>query len=384
MSFEDAWDSLIDGDEDRPGGDGDKSGDDDGDDDGNGEDDGYSPLMESEDLKDSLELDDEAVAIVEGHCPGDAEVQSEKATGLAILPDVSHLKSSMRRQKSKEDKVMDRAVEEGGEQGLRLLTKVVVKRARQYKKIASNFLIERELLETRKRPRLVEATEQEIRGMQEKRLLAAQETSKHEAIAKILALERAKRRSEEDAAAAKRYSSWLQSHFAAAHAEKMESFIKAMSHTEKEAFRERMNNLKVAGEFKRKVTIDDPWEPTIAMQNFGILPDIHKHGTTAQERRVKVSRNLLSFITTSTSYKPPLGLPSPESAMKALLEACFLFQGQMFKGKYSPYQLLWGSHMCIEVAFVRAVLLASAWLGPDVMPVGHLPTCPPTSDATGI
>ena len=103
MSFEDAWDSSIDGDEDRPGGDGDKSGDDDGDDDGNGEDDGYSPLMESEDLKDFLELDDEAVAIVEGHCPGDAEVQCEKDTGLAILPDVSHLKSSMRRQKSKED-----------------------------------------------------------------------------------------------------------------------------------------------------------------------------------------------------------------------------------------------------------------------------------------
>ena len=140
-----------------------------------------------------------------------------------------------------------------------------------------------------------------------------------------------------------------------------------------------MNNLNLAGVFDRKVTIDDPWEPTIPMQNFGVLSDIHKHGTTTHERRVKVSRNLLSFITTSTSYKHPLGLPSPESAMKALLEACFLFQGQMFKGKYSPYQLLWGSHMCIDVAFVRAVRLASAWLGPDVMPAVHLSAWPPTS-----
>ena len=162
---------------------------------------------------------------------------------------------------------------------LRLLTKAVAKRAQSnhgrhthlYKEIAGNLLVERELLETGKRARLAEAKEQEIRGMQEKRLLAAQETSKHEAIAKTMAEEHAKRRSEEDAAAAKRYSSWLQSHFAAAHAESMEWFIKARSHTEKEAFRNTMNNLNIAGVFDRKVTIDDPWEPTIPMQNFWCL-----------------------------------------------------------------------------------------------------------------
>ena len=218
--------------------------------------------------------------------------------------------------------------------------------------------------------------------MQEKRRLAAQETAKHEAITKTMAEEKAKKRSEEDAAAKKRYSSWLQSHFAAAHAESMESFIKAMSHTEQEAFRNKMNILNLAGEFNRRVTIDDPWEPTIPMQNFGVLSDIHNQFATVAERKVKCSRHLYVFITTSTTYKHPIGVPNPESAMKALLEACFLHSGVMFKNKYSPYNLLCVSHMCIDVAFVRAVLLASAWLGPDVMPVGHLPTWPPTSDAT--
>ena len=116
MSFEVASDSGSVGDEDTPGGDGDESGDDDGDDDGNGEDDGYEPHMESEDEEDCLELDDEADATVEGHWPGDDEVQCEKDTGLAILPDVSvpsDRNASMRRQKSKEEEFIDRAVKEG-------------------------------------------------------------------------------------------------------------------------------------------------------------------------------------------------------------------------------------------------------------------------------
>ena len=88
--------------------------------------------MESEDEEDCLELDDEAVAIVEGNWPGDDEVQCEKNTGLAILPDVSapsDLKSAMRRQTSKERKFIHRATEEGGERMLRFMIKVVAKRS---------------------------------------------------------------------------------------------------------------------------------------------------------------------------------------------------------------------------------------------------------------
>ena len=179
MPFEDAWDSLIDGDEGRPGGDGDKSGDDDGDDDGNGEDDGYSPLMESEDLKDSLELDDEAVAIVEGHCPGDDEVQCEKDPGLTT----SDLNASMRRQKSKEEEFIDRAVKEGDNSMIRVMRKAMAKRelsshgrnTQLYDRVAGDLSVERELRETGKRARIAEAKEQDIRETQEKRLLAAAE-----------------------------------------------------------------------------------------------------------------------------------------------------------------------------------------------------------------
>ena len=92
----------------------------------NREDDGYEPHMESEDEEDCLELDDEADAIVEGHWPGDDEVQCEKDTGLAILPDVSapsDLKSAMRRQTSKERKFIHRATEEWDERMLRFYEK---------------------------------------------------------------------------------------------------------------------------------------------------------------------------------------------------------------------------------------------------------------------
>ena len=87
--------------------------------------------MESEDAEDCLELDDEALAIVEGHCPGDDEVQCEKDTGLAILPDVSvpsDRNASMRRQKSKEEEFIDRAVKEGDNSMIRFMRKAMAKR----------------------------------------------------------------------------------------------------------------------------------------------------------------------------------------------------------------------------------------------------------------
>jgi len=120
------------------------------------------------------------------------------------------------------------------------------------------------------------------------------------------------------------------------------------------------------------------------MMIFGVLSDIHNQFATVAERKVKCSPRLYVFITTSTTYKHPMNAPNPESAMKALLDACFFHCRMMFKKQHSPYNLLCVSHMCIDVAFVRAVRLASAWLGPDLMPVGHISTRPPTFDATGL
>ena len=56
----------------------------------------------------------------------------------------------------------------------------------------------------------------------------------------------------------------------------------------------------------------------------------------------------------------------------------------MFNNAYSPYQLLASSHMVLDMAFARAVLVASAWLGPDAMPAGYIQTWPPLEGATGL
>ena len=56
----------------------------------------------------------------------------------------------------------------------------------------------------------------------------------------------------------------------------------------------------------------------------------------------------------------------------------------MFKDTYSPYQLLAMSHMILDMAFVRAVLLASAWLGPSAMPAGYIPSWPPPESDAGL
>ena len=50
----------------------------------------------------------------------------------------------------------------------------------------------------------------------------------------------------------------------------------------------------------------------------------------------------------------------------------------MFTGAFSPYQLLCMIDMILDMAFVRAVLTASFWLGPDAMPAGYIPTWPPS------
>ena len=68
----------------------------------------------------------------------------------------------------------------------------------------------------------------------------------------------------------------------------------------------------------------------------------------------------------------------------ALLQHCFVRHQSMFKDAYSPYQLLCSSHMILDMAFVRAVHAASAWLGPDAMPAGYIQTWPPLEGATGL
>ena len=74
---------------------------------------------------------------------------------------------------------------------------------------------------------------------------------------------------------------------------------------------------------------------------------------------------------------------NPESALLFLLRACFVEADRLFKGPFSPYNLLCSSKLVIDHAFFRAVLAASKWIGPIVMTVGYLSTWPP-ADVEGL
>ena len=106
-------------------------------------------------------------------------MQCEKDTGLAILPDVSapsDLNASLRRQKSKEEEFIDRAVKEGDNSMIRFMRKAMAKRelsshgrnTQLYDRVAGDSFVERELRETAKRARIAEKKEQDIRETQER------------------------------------------------------------------------------------------------------------------------------------------------------------------------------------------------------------------------
>ena len=149
-----------------------------------------------------------------------------------------------------------------------------------------------------------------------------------------------------------------------------------------------MTTLHGQGVFKNWVAIDEPWQPDHALlQLFGSLPDINGKFNTTARRQVRCSPQLREFIFTHTSYrKMKTDDLNPELALQCLLESCFVSQQRMFKNGHSPHKLISLSHMCIDMAFCRAVLLASAWLGPEVMPAGYIATStwPPPEDDAGL
>jgi len=49
----------------------------------------------------------------------------------------------------------------------------------------------------------------------------------------------------------------------------------------------------------------------------------------------------------------------------------------MFVGAFSPYNLLVGGNLVMDLAFMRAVVAASTWLGAVSFPEGHISTWPP-------
>ena len=180
---------------------------------------------------------------------------------------------------------------------------------------------------------------------------------------------------------------WLQTEFAARHAARMFQFYRDM---DQEAMRHTYLTIKTLhsqGAFKRWLTIDVLWEPDLSLlQLFGSLPDMGARSDNVMDpwEPVRCSPQLATFLQKNTFYKHPDRGPDPETALLDILRSCFVGHWMMFTDAFSPYQLLCSSRWVLDMAFLRAVLAASAWLGPGAMPVGYIDSWPPPDGEEGL
>ena len=136
--------------------------------------------------------------------------------------------------------------------------------------------------------------------------------------------------------------------------------------------------------FEQWVSIGDSWEPDVSsLHLLGSVPDVDHRLPTMNKRQVRCSPQLIDFINGIPGYKKT-DPPNAEEALSALLRSCFVEHQRMFIHTHSPLKLLATSHMCLDMAFVRAVRLASEWLGPDVMKAGYISTWPPPLPEAGL
>ena len=179
----------------------------------------------------------------------------------------------------------------------------------------------------------------------------------------------------------KKKSIWYETVFPAKHAALMMEFIKNLTPTALSQHQERMRDMQKLAAFKRWVTIPQLWEPgSSVLHNFGTLANVDSKFPNAPLRKVRCSPQLATFIEHFTDYKKTHAGPRPDAALLHLLGACFVSSHLMFTGAFSPYNLLCASNLVIDHAFIRAVLAASKWLGPNLLPVGYMPNWPPPYD----
>jgi len=258
-----------------------------------------------------------------------------------------------------------------------------------YSELADAIMTERKVDKNAKRARLREDRQDVIQAADSKRLLATAEREAQEAkqksIADAAASLTAKRDSDLAAAMAKMRNTRLQTFFAAKHAASMGAFIKGMTPEATTNAVTKMTTLHDQGVFNSWPTIDDPWSPDLTLLHFsGSLPDRDGKFNTAARRQVRCSPQLAAYIVAQTGYVQPITGPCPNLALTCLLRHCFIRAANMFEGAHTPYQLLCSSQMILDMAFVRAVLAASEWLGPVAMPAGYIQTWPPLEEDAGL
>ena len=319
------------------------------------------------------------------HCGEDA--------GPAVLADDAppgDSASLLLRKKSFRVAILQQAVAEGDDDVVRMMRKALSKEERAdhgrttrvYSEMADHLRLDRKMICEAKRARVREEREEAIRETDSKRLLATQEAATQEAKRKTIAEAATSLASKRDlelaAAASKRHRIWLQREFAAKHAAGMAAVVQAVSHEARSYAVAKMTTLHTQGAFNQWISIEDPWQPDAALVHlFGTVSDINGKFSSLAKRQVRCSPQLAAFIVARTTYKHPVTGPDPEAALKALLSRCFLHSAIIFKDAHSPYQLLSTSHLILDMAFVRAVRLASAWMGPEAMPAAYILSWPP-------
>ena len=166
----------------------------------------------------------------------------------------------------------------------------------------------------------------------------------------------------------------------------MQAAIKALDPAAMSQHQVLMSQMEGLSVFKRWPAIPELWEPDFSLlHNFGSLPDMDNIFSAAARRAVRCSPQLAAFIEHNTGYKRPAAGRHPEAGLTWLLRACFVRADTMFKGGFSPYQLLCSGKLVMDLAFMRGVVAASKWLGPHVLPTGYISEWPPEpSDPTDI
>ena len=371
-------DDDADGNDEDGGNNDDDDGHDGGDSDGGGDDE-LETESEGDDLEDDGTQEEGDGIDNEGEVtPGSG---GDVASGPALLGDQTppmETQDPLLRRKSFRARLLDQAVAEGDDGSIRMLRRLlssVDKNTRgrtttQYSELADAIMTERRVSNTAKRARLREDREDLRQTADSQRLLAtakkeAQE-AKQKAIADAAASMAAKRKIDREEVMAKMRSTRLQTLFPARHAASMGAFIKGMSAVEIANATTKMTRLHNQKRFDRWLTIDDPWTPNLTLLHFfGSLPDRDKKFNNAAKRQVRCSPELAAYIRGQTTYVDPVDGPCPNLALSMLLRHCFIRDNFMFVGPFTPYQLLCSSHMILDMAFIRAVLAASEWLGPD-------------------
>ena len=255
-----------------------------------------------------------------------------------------------------------------------------------YSKLADSLALETKVSQADKRARILDARDDELVLHKSRRLTATEELKlteqKKQVIAEQAAAWAKKRAVAAELETERKHQVWLQIVFPAQQAALMNAFVRAMTAPAMSLLRTTLEQMQAGHRFQRWLTIPALWDPDFTLlHNFGTLSDVdNKLSGLASRRVVRCSPLFSAFIENHIGYKKSIAGQDPFVALLSLLRVCFVGQEKLFQNAWSPFNLLCSSNLVLDQAFLRAVVAASRWLGPEVMPVGYTATWPPTQD----